>query len=85
MFHQINTKLRTLSDNTLRSMFCATLLVVFTGPALAFPDFKTSLAAADAGEPKSKAIAATCYALGWQTEKDLELAARYAQQSAQCR
>jgi TPR repeat protein len=48
----------------------------------AFPDFEEAKSSADAGEADAQAIAATYYALGWQTEKNPEAAIQYAEQSS---
>jgi TPR repeat protein len=58
-------------------------IAIATANLYAFPDFEEAKSSADAGEADAQAIAATYYALGWQTEKNPEVAIQYAEQSSQ--
>jgi TPR repeat protein len=58
-------------------------IAIATANLYAFPDFEQAKSGADAGEADAQAIAATYYALGWQTEKNPEAAIQYAEQSSQ--
>jgi hypothetical protein len=53
-----------------------------TANLYAFPDFEEAKSSADVGEAAAQAIVATYYALGWQTEKNPDLAVQYAEQSS---
>jgi hypothetical protein len=57
-------------------------IAIATANLYAFPDFEEAKSSADAGEADAQAIAATYYALGWQTEKNPEAAIQYAEQSS---
>ena len=59
----------------------ATIFAV-AGSLFAFPDFERAKIEADQGNSKAQGIVATYYAIGWQTDKNLDLATQYAEQSA---
>lgn len=83
MTHRKHHRLHMAKKTTLRSAAAfAALALLHSVPLAAFPAFSDVLADAGAGDPGAQAIAATYYALGWQTAKDPALAARYARQSA---
>jgi len=69
----------------IRSLSKLSLLVagaLATANIYAFPDFEEAKSRADSGKADAQAIAATYYALGWQTEKNPEAAIQYAEQSS---
>ncbi len=67
----------------LRKITLTVAVVIATANVYAFPDFAEAKSRADSGDSHAQAIVATYFALGWETNKNFELAIQYAKQSSE--